>query len=327
MSPEHWLPEQSLLLHGLSAIFGDDATPITLLERTNNIYTSTSSSEIVTCRLSDGQIMDLFIKYGKPGADSGQGLRGGIDYEVAVYRDVLQPLSLTSATFFGTLTDETYGYTWLVIANLGEAYRLNRSPRANQAISWSAHWLGQFHAATENRLASGSYLELNAHTADYYRGWARRVHEATGPDHGQYPWLPILCKRFEEVLPILTSSPLAVIHGEYYPMNILVDGERIYPIDWQTAAIARGELDLASLIEGWGEGPDVQEAIETYCIARWQGATPPDFAQILSIAQLYWPFRWLVSNPKWPERTGENQSRLDAGLEVLRQAGKRAELI
>lgn len=323
MSTNIWLPDRELLQLGLSSILGNDAS---LLGRRKNSYSSTYSSEIVTCRLGNDQELDLFIKYGRPGADSRQDFRGNTAFEAVVYRDVLQPLSLTSATFYGAFTDVDSEYTWLILAYLGEASRLNLSTRANQALGWASRWLGQFHAATELRLASGSYSELRAHTADYYRGWADRVNESTRPFHDQYPWVPDICKRFEDSIPSLIAGPLTVIHGEYYPKNILVDGERIYPIDWQTAAIARGEMDLASLIEGWGDGP-VRTAVEEYCSARWQGATPPDFAHTLTITQLYWPFRWLASNPKWPERTADNQSRLDAGLEYLRLAGERAGLI
>ncbi|MGB3714743.1 MAG: phosphotransferase [Candidatus Promineifilaceae bacterium] len=327
MSTDSWLPDRELLQHGLSTIFGDNASPTTLLERRKNTYTSSFGSEIVTCRLSNGQELELFVKYGRPGADSGQDFWGNTNIEAAVYRDILQPLSLTSATFYGAFTDEIYEYTWLVIAYLGEAYRLNRTPRARQALGWSARWLGQFHAATEVEVSTGSYPQLRAHTADYYCGWVNHVHDSTRPFHGQYPWVPTLCRRFKEDIPMLTATPQTVIHGEYYPMNILVDGERIYPIDWQTAAVARGELDLASLIEGWGDGSIVQTAIEEYCNARWQGATPADFSQILTIAQLYWPFRWLGSDPKWPDWADDDESRLDAGLEYLRLAGERAGLI
>lgn len=327
MSTDSWLPDVELLQSGLSSIFGDDVSPIAVLDRYKNMYASTSSSEIVTCQFRDGRELDLFIKYGKLGVDSGLEFKGNIRFEAAVYEHVLQPLPVTSVAYYGTFTDEVNGYTWLVLAYLGDASALNKSPRAYQALSWGARWLGQFHAASEARLASGSFSELKAHTVNYYEGWVHRLHESTRSSHGQNPWLPIICEEFEDSIPKLLSPPQTIVHGEYYPVNILVDGELVYPIDWQTAAIARGELDLACLIEGWGDGDDVRTAIDEYCNARWQQATPSDFAETLSLAQLFWPIRWLVNNPKWPSWTTDGQSRLDAGLEYLHLIGERAGLI
>ena len=42
-----------------------------------------------------------------------------------------------------------------------------------------------------------------------------------------------------------------MIHGEYYPHNILFQSGVVRPVDWETAALAPGEIDLATLCEGW----------------------------------------------------------------------------
>jgi thiamine kinase-like enzyme len=83
-----------------------------------------------------------------------------------------------------------------------------------------------------------------------------------------------------------------VIHGEFYPANILMQGESVCPVDWESAAVAAGEIDLATVTEDW---PDeyVEECNRVYCQARWPDGAPAAFERTLLAAQLYLWFRWL----------------------------------
>jgi thiamine kinase-like enzyme len=95
-----------------------------------------------------------------------------------------------------------------------------------------------------------------------------------------------------EALNGLLASPLTVIHGEYYSHNILVSRGTIHPIDWESAALAAGEIDLAMLTEKWAE--EVRIACDhAYCIARWPDRRPETITARLQLAQLYVEFRWL----------------------------------
>jgi Phosphotransferase enzyme family len=114
----------------------------------------------------------------------------------------------------------------------------------------------------------------------------------TGQLRRRFPWLTTLCGRFEDVVTLLLASPPTVIHGEYYPMNILVDGGTVYPIDWESAAVAAGEIDLAALTENWGAEIGRQCELE-YQRARWPKGPPGNFEERLYAAQIYLQFRWL----------------------------------
>lgn len=323
MTNDYWLPDEATLKCGLNALFCEQISSkdcIKILERCANIYTSTFSSEIVTCQQSDGKKLKLLLKYGRPGVHAGDVNRGSTDFEAVVYQEVLSPLALSAVTSYGAYNDDANGYTWLVLEYLSEALRLTRAPE--QALCWSAHWLGQFHALNEKRLGDQSLPKLISHTADYYLGWARRTQTFSRPLHDQYPWLPTLCQQFETRVSLLVTEPQTIIHGEYYPMNILIEGEKVYPIDWQSVAIARGELDLASLIEGWGHGELVQQSIETYSQVRWGDNVPANFHDVLALAQVFWPLRWLGEKP---EHTLNPQNQ--AHFEYLHEAGQRAGFI
>src|SRR5207244_7203663 len=68
--------------------------------------------------------------------------------------------------------------------------------------------------------------------------------------------------RYSQVVERLLTLPLTLIHGEFYPSNILVheietcrsrltgDTVRVCPVDWEMAAVGPGLIDLAALTAG-----------------------------------------------------------------------------
>ena len=67
-------------------------------------------------------------------------------------------------------------------------------------------------------------------------------------------------------------------------------------MDWESAAIGAGEIDLASLTDGWPT--EIAESCEReYAAARWPQGPPPEFAERLALAKLYWGLRWLGNTP------------------------------
>ena len=85
--------------------------------------------------------------------------------------------------------------------------------------------------------------------------------------HERSPWLPDFCERCQRRFPALL--PLAtIIHGEFQASNILECNGRIVTTDWESAALAAGELDLAALT--WGCDDDLTFRCERqYGLARW----------------------------------------------------------
>src|SRR5262249_32669584 len=76
-------------------------------------------------------------------------------------------------------------------------------------------------------------------------------------------------------------------------------GRAVYPIDWESAAVAAGEIDLASLTEGWPAWYAVQYE-RVYREARWPSGAPADFERRLAAARVYLAFRWLANKPDRP---------------------------
>lgn len=247
-------PDLQTLTFGLNAIFRSNGyadSQVSVLKRKRNSYVSTFPNGIVACRFNDGSELRLFYKYGvSPNHNATYGHRGGIAYEAAVYRHILQLLQVSMPTFYGAYTDITTGKTLLILEYLHNSAPIIETPEPAAALNSAAHWIGQFHAANEARLSRAPMPFLHTYNAAYYLAWAHRTSLFAGHLHRRFPWLATLCKRFEEFVPALLAPPPTVIHGEYTPANVLVRDGIIYPIDWESAAIAMGEIDLAILTDG-----------------------------------------------------------------------------
>lgn len=117
------------------------------------------------------------------------------------------------------------------------------------------------------------------------------------------PWFLQICENFDVLCEPLLTAEQTVIHGEFYPLNILVQRGQIFPVDWESTAIACGEIDLASLTERWPE--DISNScIDSYINARWPAGAPDNFEQVLDSARMYLNLRWLGDRKEWTESEG-----------------------
>src|ERR1041384_7890109 len=311
-TPQNLLPDLATLSSspttGLSTN-GHSGRPVTVLKRALPRFMSTFPNEIVTCLMPDGRKRRIFMKYGAGFGHESFGHRGDIPYEANVYRMILQQLSDFRPKYLGAYADYKTGGTWLILEYVYNAVRVSDlqyhySVRQTRARLESSRWIGRFHCQLEPRLDDASLSFLNRYDAGYYRGWSSRMAEYSQPLHREYPWLPALALSGDAWFEPLLSAPQTVIHGEYYMKTILARGKKLFMIDWESAAKAPGEIDLASLIEGkqWMK-PLARRCEEEYKKARYPDGPPDDFDRILNAARMYLHFRWLGDKPEWATRT------------------------
>src|SRR5579864_6728507 len=110
-----------------------------VLRRKRSPYSTTFPCEIVTCRLPDNQKADLFCKYSAGIDYTGFGHRGGPAYELAVYRDVLQPIGVSAPVFYGGHVDRESGDAWLALEYLPGALGVGKMHRSGAMIA-AARW-------------------------------------------------------------------------------------------------------------------------------------------------------------------------------------------
>jgi len=225
-----------------------------------------------------------------------------------VYRRVLHPLKTLKPGFIGAHTGARRGGTWLILEYLDRCTRLKdirvRLKGISQpiAMALAARWLGRFHAAQEQRVGDTAYSFVKRYDADYYRGWVRRTLELTRPLRARFPWLARLGRQEGKMFEPLLAAPPTLIHGEFYINNILVRRNKVFPVDWESTALAPGEIDLAALTEGPWQARVVRRCEREYQRSRWPAGAPYDFARTLDTARLYLYFRWLGERAEWTLR-------------------------
>lgn len=268
------------MLEALQCVFR--SSEIEIVKREVNPYTSTFNTEVVLCRI-DGIERRLLLKRGGSHNDE---YHQGVAYEARIYKEVLGGVDLTLPAFYGSYRYQQFDtLMWLEYL---DAARLNLTVDNDAALVKAAQWAGAFHRRMAARVSSYSPDYLTFYTPEYYRGWALR---AFGSASVRYPWLEGLAGNLEPLVRFLCGIPVTVIHGEYYPANILLKDGTIYPIDWESAAVAPGEIDLMSLVEDWD--PELQQQCRhAYELARWPEGAPVDFDRRLDAAGIYLSLRW-----------------------------------
>ena len=260
---------------------------VELVNRKPFDYSSTSPAEIISCRLNDGQIISLFCKYSGSHTQYSYGHRGGVEYETKIYKKILHKIPLSSARFYGTYKKEN-DETCLLIEYL-KGSKLLKDSRDPGYFGKAAAWIGSLHKLYESNPPSA----VKVYDETYYMIWLKAVENLLGTLKKKHHWLPSVCVYFKENMHLLFDSKQTLIHGEYYTKNILVKKGIIYPIDWESAAFGPGEIDLASLIEGWDEKRK-NIALKSYLKARWPDglSSESEFEKRLLLVRIYFFLRW-----------------------------------
>lgn len=144
----------------------------------------------------------------------------------------------------------------------------------------TARWLRRLHERFAAQPPEAS--RLLRHDAAYYRLWAERARGRGGE-------IARIVDRYEPVVARLLSLPRTLIHGEFYPSNVLIAGDRIAPVDWETAAVGPGLIDLAALVTGW-------EGDERSAIATAYGTVDES---ALAACRLHLALQWLGWSTAW----------------------------
>jgi hypothetical protein len=288
--------------------------------RTRSPYSTTFPCEVITCRLPNNDKVKLFCKYSADVDYTGFGHRGGPAYELTVYRNILQRVRISAPVLYGGHVDPDSGHAWLALEYLHGAYGVGKMHRSGAMIA-AAHWAGRFHRKTSICGAVCPPQSIKIYTRQYYLGWVHRTLKSSHSFPRVRKWLDPLCEQSSELLAPLLDPPHCIIHGEFYPHNVLFHRGRVCPVDWESAAAAAGEIDIASLTEDW-PAETVRDCITAYQQERWPKGVPPDFARRLRAARLYFCFRWLGDHQDWTQYSG-----LAVRLRQLRQLGREMKVL
>lgn len=149
------LPDFDTLMRILRACIAPDLCTgsLKMLDRQPDPYSSSSPTEIETCRLDNGVELKLLCKYDS-GPKYAVGPRGRMAREVLIYRHVVGPLGL-QLHLFGSYTVAETGETWLFLDRAARWHGESVSAWAVK-LHWIFSWLGAnpewLHDAKSRRL-------------------------------------------------------------------------------------------------------------------------------------------------------------------------------
>jgi hypothetical protein len=191
--------------------------------------------------------------------------------EIETYRRVLDSAALGTAKFYGSLDEQLY----IEKVEGSELWQFGEL----EAWQRAARWLAGMHAALA---AQADQEHLIRYDRDFYRLWLSRAEAISGD-------LGLVARIYDDVIARLLALPQSLIHGDFYPSNILVAEARICAVDWELAAAGPALLDLAALTTGWAEKDEAAIAAAYGEVSR----------EALDCCRLHLAVRWLGWSDNW----------------------------
>jgi hypothetical protein len=300
---------------GLSRLQG---RPVRLreLHRERFINTSTWPAERLRVRVDEGEWLQVFFKDLSPGR--GRAAPWTVPpselksphHELRMYREVLAGGHFGTPELYASRWDPPRGPFWLFLEDVGGT-RLNYIDNFDFCIV-AARWAARFHAAT--RLLSPPQTDFLVSFDQAHDQRSAECVQRKLPDlqTGDRPLIQRALDQYRGLLDRFRALPQSVIHGEFFPKNIVVRSGRpeqpLAVIDWESAAVGPSYLDLASLTTGRWQTEQRQAMWRAY-FEQYQADTRlplawDDFCRDLREVALYHTVKWLGSRPDWSFRRG-----------------------
>jgi hypothetical protein len=191
--------------------------------------------------------------------------------EAQVYADVLHPEGVWAPRLLEATPDT------IVLE------RLDAQPLWQLETADVAGRVGAVLRATHDALrASADAPFLLGYDRRFYDRWFRRACVLA-------PSLDSLRAAHDEATRRLLAEPPLVIHGELYPANVLVRGDDVRFVDWESAGRGPAVVDLAAVTTGWDDS-----ALDSFL--QEYGAVDP---LALESARFHLAVRWLGWSANW----------------------------
>jgi aminoglycoside phosphotransferase (APT) family kinase protein len=241
--------------------------------------------------------------------------------EIGVYEHVLAQRQLDTPSLYASLVEASRGRYWMFLERVpGMQLRWTVRPG-----SWhrAAAWLARAHAALQPS-ADANTNGLLIHDARFYRRWLRRAQVFTETtNRNRRTRLAWLARHHDRVIEVLVGLPRTVVHGEFYPSNILVDEStldgRISVIDWEMAAVGPAVIDLAALTGGAMTSSDRGAILASYQRTRPSDSTggPEPFGlEALACGRLQFAVQWMGWSRDWSPPEEQRHDWLAEAVEL-----------
>ena len=268
-------------------------------------YSTSAPLELVTASTTDGREHHLVLKHLGPGHVPEHVRRAKPSFvvdsarEIEVYRQLLAPLGIGPSLVASRMAPDA-GVYWLLLEHV-EGPRL---AEVGDVEAWvaTAQWLGAFHARCNDAAGARRSMRLIECDREWYRTWIDRAllffasDDPPGSRHSRNA-LRWLDGRYETVIDHLLSLPSVLMHGEFYPLNVIVAGgsasAATCPIDWEMASVGPGVLDLAALITGEWSEQERRSLIAAYLAGSGRRLTLDELSESVRFANIQRAVQWL----------------------------------
>jgi Ser/Thr protein kinase RdoA (MazF antagonist) len=255
--------------------------------------------------LDDGRILDLVFKSRAAAGPAGRPRSVKPVFvlnerrEFDIYRHVLSPEEISSPIFYGGDPERS----WLFLEKVS-GFEL---VQVGEFGTWQAvaRWLGRFHDQYGGRAEElVHHIPLLRHDAVLYRRWPRRA-RANLRSHppAVRRRFEVIVDRFDRVVDRLLAEPTTLLHGDFYPSNVIIEekpsGPVVRPIDWDLAGIGPGVYDLAALVAGRWTEAERRALAEAFR----DGGRDDSFFELLNHARLLVAVQWLGWAAGWTPPT------------------------
>lgn len=261
--------------------------------------------ERVRVRVDTGRDLDLVLKGVRGARSRGVCVRPRLvrdaPREEWAYASLLDANVLGTPRFYGRLTSGE-GDQRLVL----EAVPGHPLAEEGDLEAWlaAARWLARFHAwgrtCPGGAEPGGRLLRQSPELHARWLSRAGRCARAMG-NETTASRLVALSPRYRAAVAHLERSPRGIVHGEFYPSNILVEGGmpgwRVTALDWESVGVGPVLLDLAALTMGEWDVDVRREVWEAYATAAHTDL--PSIEPALHAARLVNAVQWLGWSPGW----------------------------
>jgi Ser/Thr protein kinase RdoA (MazF antagonist) len=229
--------------------------------------------------------------------------------EALVYRTFLHEREPAAPFFYGVVRvqGESPG-SWLLLDRIRgrELYQFEAIERWEDVGRWLAGFHSRGRSIVRYRVACRA-ANLLEHTPSLLYSWLDRAASfaETAGDTERKRALERLRHPLRRAVERTIQLPGTLIHGDFYPSNILlVEGEEkptIHPVDWELAGHGPGLLDLAALISGDWDEPAPRRIANAYRsgLPADERLDPVTFARALQACRLIVAVQWLGWSPDW----------------------------
>jgi hypothetical protein len=301
------------------------------LRRRVSSYSSSCALENLEVELDHEQPLRLVFKDLSPRSllPAAQQVRPAFLYhprrEIETYRRLLDPARLGTPLCYGSVVSSRVERYWLFLERVPGPllWQVGSMKSWKQAAQWLALLHTEFDTAPSKR-NSRQLDHLLYYDAHFYSVWLQRAEQFMRDKYNQanpaaYRRFSALADRYDRVIQRLMELPTTVIHGEFFPSNVICRQNprrlHICPIDWEVSAIAPGLIDLGALTAGQWSADDRKQLIAAYR-ERWEPARRPlpslkELVEAVGWCQLHLAMQFLGWASDWspPELHAQNWLR------------------